>query len=125
MINHGVADWNDDSPPLDLVTFSMKTSWYGTIRGRIGTTTGPALLYLTGGAAWVSFQDGILPVSAAVPGSITSKTGTGWTWGGGTKSRSTSIGRRNWNRSTSTVAPAIVSYLHPPGALRRNSKSAL
>jgi outer membrane immunogenic protein len=85
MINHGVADWDDDNPPGDLVTFSMKTSWYGTIRGRIGTTTGPALLYLTGGVAWVGLQDGVLPVSAAVPGSIIGKTGTGWTWGGGTE----------------------------------------
>jgi opacity protein-like surface antigen len=48
------------------------------------------LLYLTGGAAWVHLQDGVLPFGAfgigtIVPGSISSKTGTGWTWGGGTE----------------------------------------
>ena len=65
---------------------SQKTSWHGTLRGRICTTTGPALLYLTGGAAWVRLQDGVVPTSpASVPGSITSKTETGWTWGGGTE----------------------------------------
>jgi len=83
-INHGVTDWNDDSPPKDQVTFSQKTSWYGTIRGRIGTTTGPALLYLTGGVAWVRLQDGVLP-SGTVGGPLTIKTGTEWTWGGGTE----------------------------------------
>jgi outer membrane immunogenic protein len=81
-----VADWNDFAPP---VTFSEKTSWYGTLRGRIGTTTGPALLYLTGGATWVRLQDGVVPFSAVgssnVPGSLSSKTATGWTWGGGTE----------------------------------------
>jgi outer membrane immunogenic protein len=86
MINHGVADWDDDNAAnLHLVIFQQKTSWYGTLRGRIGTTTGPALLYLTGGAAWVGLQDGILPTSSNVPGSFTSKTAIGWTWGGGTE----------------------------------------
>jgi outer membrane immunogenic protein len=84
-INRAVADWNDAKPPIDLAEFSLKTNWYGTLRGRIGTTTGPALLYLTGGAAWVRLQDGVVPVAAGTPGSITSKTGTGWTWGGGTE----------------------------------------
>jgi outer membrane immunogenic protein len=83
-INHAVSDWDDSTPPLDQVSFNEKTSWYGTLRGRIGTTTGPALLYLTGGAAWVRLQDGVIP-SAAVPGGLSSKTGTGWTWGGGTE----------------------------------------
>ena len=85
-LNHTLTDWNDVFPPADLILLSQKTSWYGTLRGRIGTTTGPALLYLTGGAAWVRLQDGVVPTSpASVPGSITSKTGTGWTWGGGTE----------------------------------------
>jgi outer membrane immunogenic protein len=58
-VNHAVTDWNDS--PL---AFSEKTSWYGTLRGRIGTTTGPALLYLTGGAAWVRLQAGVNPTSS-------------------------------------------------------------
>jgi outer membrane immunogenic protein len=85
-INHAVADWDDAfSPSVDLASFRLKTSWYGTLRGRIGTTTGPALLYLTGGAAWVRLQDGVdfaPPFSLA---GLSSKTGTGFTWGGGTE----------------------------------------
>jgi outer membrane immunogenic protein len=85
-INHDVIDWDDPAVGGDFADFSQKTSWYGTIRGRIGTTTGPALLYLTGGAAWVRLQDGARPDPLiAGTGSITSKTGTGWTWGGGTE----------------------------------------
>jgi outer membrane immunogenic protein len=84
-IDHSVIDFNDADPVGDdLVIFSQKTSWYGTLRGRIGTTNGPALLYLTGGAAWVGLQDGVIP-NPGVPGSLASKTGTGWTWGGGTE----------------------------------------
>jgi outer membrane immunogenic protein len=85
-INHGVTDWNDaGTQPGDLITFSMKTNWYATLRGRIGTSTGPALLYLTGGAAWVHLQDGVVPVSPTDGAPLTSKTGTGFTWGGGTE----------------------------------------
>jgi outer membrane immunogenic protein len=80
-INGSVSDWNDAE-----VVFSQKTSWYGTLRGRIGVSTGPALLYLTGGAAWVNLQDGVLPIPGSLPaGSVSSKSGTGWTWGGGTE----------------------------------------
>jgi outer membrane immunogenic protein len=83
--NHSVTDWDDAvAAGFDLVTFSQKTDWYGTLRGRIGTTTGPALFYLTGGAAWVRLQDGV-PLTPGVGGPLTSKTGTGWTWGGGTE----------------------------------------
>jgi len=84
-INHSVPDWNDQNPPTDVITFSQKTDWYGTLRARIGTTTGPALLYLTGGVAWVHLQDGAAPSSGFASGSLSSKTGTGWTWGGGTE----------------------------------------
>lgn len=83
-INRDITDWNDATPPF-VVTFDEKTSWYGTIRGRVGATTGPALLYLTAGGAWVHLQDGVVPFSGGVPGSLSSKTGMGWTWGGGTE----------------------------------------
>jgi outer membrane immunogenic protein len=33
-------------------TATVETDWSGTIRGRLGTTVGPALLYLTAGWAW-------------------------------------------------------------------------
>ena len=37
--------------------FNSKTSWIGTVRGRVGYTTGPTLTYVTGGAAFVHFTD--------------------------------------------------------------------
>jgi opacity protein-like surface antigen len=48
---------------------------------------GQPLLYLTGGLALVRLQDGVAPFSppSPVPGSLSSKTGTGFTWGGGTE----------------------------------------
>jgi outer membrane immunogenic protein len=84
-IKHSVTDWNDPG-----IVFSEKTNWMGTIRGRVGTTTGPALLYFTGGLAFVNLQDGALNTTGtgvAFPstGSMTTKTSTGWTFGGGTE----------------------------------------
>ncbi len=35
----------------------VDTSWIATARGRVGYSTGPALLYATGGGAWVSVKD--------------------------------------------------------------------
>ena len=46
-------DWNDG------FRMSQKTTWYGTARARFGTTTGPALLYVTGGAAFVHLETGL------------------------------------------------------------------
>lgn len=79
------ADWQD----ADFST-SQKTDWYGTIRGRIGTTTGPALLYGTGGAAFVGIRNVFIMDPALNPGQqITSATTgsvkAGWTIGGGTE----------------------------------------
>ena len=45
------VDWNDS------FRMSQKTTWYGTARARFGTTTGPALLYVTGGAAFVRLEN--------------------------------------------------------------------
>jgi outer membrane immunogenic protein len=80
-----VADWNELP---QTVVFTEKTSWYATIRGRAGVSTGPALLYFTGGVAFVNFQDGVVPDPTAplpVTGGASSKTSSGWTFGGGTE----------------------------------------
>jgi outer membrane immunogenic protein len=69
------VEWND------AATFADKTSWYSTARARIGTTTGPAFLYFTGGAAWVRLTD-TLALGAT---SQLSRTASGWTFGGGTE----------------------------------------
>ena len=66
-------------------TASEKLDWFGTLRGRVGATVGPALLYVTGGLAYghaqlnTNFVDALLftfPASASV-------TKAGWTVGAG------------------------------------------
>lgn len=82
-IHGSVTDWNDPAS-----VFQEDTNWYATARARIGTTTGPALLYFTGGAAWVNLKNGFAPGSAfgfALAGDASSRTATGWTLGGGTE----------------------------------------
>jgi outer membrane immunogenic protein len=69
------SDWND---PGSL--FSSKTSWYGTARARVGSNTGPALLYFTGGGAWVHLTDTLSDGIAVTQGT---RTASGWTVGGG------------------------------------------
>jgi outer membrane immunogenic protein len=78
-----VADWFDTG----FANFSQKTNWYSTARVRVGTSTGPALLYLTGGAAWVNLQEGFAPVNppSLIVGQLVTRTGSGWTFGGGTE----------------------------------------
>jgi outer membrane immunogenic protein len=69
------ADWFDT-----IHTFADKTNWYATARARVGTSTGPALLYMTGGAAWVRLTDTFTSDPLVVTGA---RTGSGWTVGGG------------------------------------------
>ena len=69
-------DWND------FVRFADKTTWYGTARVRVGTSTGPALLYFTGGGAWVHLTDTFALIGAT---SQATRTEGGWTFGGGTE----------------------------------------
>jgi len=63
-------------------TFSTSTTWYGTARARFGVSTGPALLYFTGGGAWVRLTDSI--TTGGLINEI-STTASGWTIGGGTE----------------------------------------
>jgi outer membrane immunogenic protein len=82
-MQQNVFDWFDTS-----ANFTVKTDWYGTARVRAGVSTGPALLYVTGGAAWVHMADGfgpIVPPSVFVPGDLSWTTRSGWTVGGGTE----------------------------------------
>ncbi len=73
----GDPGWNDSGR-----IFKDKTTWYGTARGRFGMSTGPALLYFTGGGAWVQLTDSI---TTGTLKNETSRTGSGWTIGGGTE----------------------------------------
>lgn len=74
-INHSVDDYNDS-----LALYTLDTRWLATARARIGYSTGPALLYVTGGGAWVNYNEswdfGSGPVSST-------KTLGGYTVGGG------------------------------------------
>jgi outer membrane immunogenic protein len=76
-----IDDWFD----TNFAEFDQKTNWYGTARVRVGTSIGPALLYFTGGAAWVHLQEGFNPTSPGITGQLVTRTGSGWTFGGGTE----------------------------------------
>jgi len=81
-INHRFVDWGDSA------TFGVKTDWYGTVRGRVGSSTGPAFMYMTGGAAFGRVTNTFnSTVSATTPigSTVASVSGThaGWTLGGG------------------------------------------
>ncbi|HXY90406.1 MAG TPA: hypothetical protein VEH75_07275, partial [Xanthobacteraceae bacterium] len=60
--------------------FGLETSWFATARGRLGYSTGPALLYLTGGGAWVNLEDKFNLFLAPTSGT---QTLGGYTVGGG------------------------------------------
>ena len=87
-IKHSETNFNDPNSFLGL-----KTSWLGTLRGRVGYSTGPALLYVTAGAAWVNLQDQWR--FAATPAS-SSTTKSGGAFGGGIE---TILGS-NWTSKT-------------------------
>jgi outer membrane immunogenic protein len=80
-IHSQVDDWFDTS----FARFEADTSWLATARARAGSSSGPALLYVTGGAAWVGLKDGFAPTSPGVVGDLASRTGFGYTVGGGTE----------------------------------------
>jgi outer membrane immunogenic protein len=75
------TDWDD------VVFMGQTTNWYSTVRGRIGTTTGPALLYATAGAAFVSVRDEFSSTVVELPTTNNAhyEVKTGWTLGGGTE----------------------------------------
>ena len=66
-------------------TVDQKIRWFGTLRGRLGYATGPALFYLTGGLAFGNVKTTLTEVvgSAAVTSGSVSDTNAGWTVGGG------------------------------------------
>jgi outer membrane immunogenic protein len=76
-----VADWFDTG----FATFQEKTTWYGTARVRAGVSTGPALLYLTGGGGWTRIQEGFGATGFGITGQLVTRTGSGWAFGGGTE----------------------------------------
>ena len=82
---------NDGAP----TSSGVRTDWYGTMRGRLGYNTGPALLYATGGAAFVHVKNNIDDTFAPRFASE-SETASGWTVGGGIQAALA----QNWTAKT-------------------------
>jgi outer membrane immunogenic protein len=88
--------------PAALMTMSQEINWFASIRGRLGTTWGPGMLYATGGVAWANVDykantgEGF-NVCAGIAGcsfsAESNTTKTGWVAGGGYET--TLIG--NWS----------------------------
>jgi outer membrane immunogenic protein len=65
--------------------------WLATVRGRLGYTWGPSMLYVTGGGAWEGVKDSYLlstdtalvSVFSASSGASVTTTRSGWVVGGG------------------------------------------
>jgi outer membrane immunogenic protein len=92
-LGRSIVDWNDS------LTVNSKTSWIGTVRGRIGYTSGPTLSYLTGGWAVVSVTD-----SAATATLVQStKTLSGYAYGSGVE---TALGG-NWTAKAEYLRVAV------------------
>ena len=87
--DRSLTDWNDSD-----IDFGIKTGWYGTLRGRLGYSTGPALLYLTGGGALVRVRNNFDDTNDLVASK--SKTAAGWTVGAGIE---TALGQ-GWTAKT-------------------------
>jgi outer membrane immunogenic protein len=70
--------------PTPSANTSSSVDWYGTVRGRLGWTTGPILLYGTGGLAYgkVDLNSNFNSVGLSL-NSQTSSVRTGWVLGGG------------------------------------------
>ncbi|MBX9773147.1 MAG: porin family protein [Xanthobacteraceae bacterium] len=74
------------------VNVSTQLNWMATVRGRLGVTLSPTLLYVTGGLAVAHFKDSWGSIFAPVPEYVSNKTRTGWTVGGGVEH----MFARNW-----------------------------
>ncbi|MBX9772906.1 MAG: outer membrane beta-barrel protein [Xanthobacteraceae bacterium] len=66
----------------DPLTINTKVSWLATVRGRLGITMSPTLLYVTGGAAFGGVKSGWVDLGSNVASAI-DKTRVGWVAGGG------------------------------------------
>jgi outer membrane immunogenic protein len=73
------------------VTTSSKLDWMATVRGRLGVTLSPTLIYVTGGWAVAHFED-TWTISAPTNGARADNVRSGWTVGGGIEH----MFARNW-----------------------------
>jgi outer membrane immunogenic protein len=128
-INQVSADYYNLLSPYTAL-YKIDTSWIATARGRIGYSTGPALIYATGGGAWVNMTDSLTTNADMVS---SSKTMGGWTIGGGIETTLwrnwsmkseylfVSVGRNNTLASTGgyTISPDHDFHLFRTGLVYR------
>ena len=88
-INHTVSDYNDT-----FASYKLNTHWLATARARLGYNTGPALLYVTGGGAWVNYEEEWHSPNSnpAFATATSSKTLSGFAAGGGIETTLTFFG---------------------------------
>jgi outer membrane immunogenic protein len=87
-VDRTYANWSN------TIVFGVDADWYGTVRGRLGRSTGPAFLYVTGGLAVVHLNntnDQVITSTFA-----RSETAVGWTIGGGIEA----VLGNNWTAKT-------------------------
>jgi outer membrane immunogenic protein len=93
----------------DNTLVGLKTDWYATARARAGYVTGPSLLYLTAGGAFVHVRDEFGGDLTTQGSTLVSTTRTSWTAGGGIETRCLATGRPRPNISSSTAATLSIS----------------
>jgi outer membrane immunogenic protein len=79
---------------LGSVVFGVESDWYATVRARLGRSTGPALLYVTGGVAFVDVTNRFDYIGGIAASN--SEVATGWTFGGGIEA----VLGNNWTAKT-------------------------
>jgi len=89
-VNRNFKEYND------VITAGTKADWYGTARVRAGYLTGPALLYVTGGAAFVRVTGIFGSDAITIPPTESTTTRVGWTVGGGIETKLS----RSWSAKT-------------------------
>src|SRR5712691_3793938 len=95
---------------LNGTTVQQRLPWFGTVRGRVGWTNGPALWYLTGGLAYAELRTDINTIQqtgAPVLFRFSDKR-TGWTIGGGVEHRLTG----NWTAKVEYLYMDLGSVAH-------------
>jgi outer membrane immunogenic protein len=80
-LDHAFRDYFPDQ------RFNSKTSWIGTVRGRVGYSSGPSLTYVTAGAAWVHAEDVNDQSMFRERRRSSTRTDTGFAIGSGTETR--------------------------------------
>jgi outer membrane immunogenic protein len=82
-----------------IVACQANTKWVATATAHLGVTQGPALVYLTGGAAWLNAQYS-LALTMPFEKITVSGTRAGWTLGGGLEYAFVNLG---WNNLSAKI----------------------